>query len=210
MKEPQQITKEPQQITKEPQGEDAQPPSGAQPAQQITKEPQRVTTKNPKKVEAGKRLAESNRKRSEAKKQAKLEASGVNQYYGIGAVIALGVIGGLGYYTFISLRKEGNHNEIILNHTHNNRPTSLRWIKSFLYYKMDKKSIVNDLYQVTVISVFAVGYSMLGKKILKMAPPSIQKFDLEDTGKLVAIVAASEMTREYLIKQEILPDHINV
>ena len=32
--------------------------------------------------------------------QVKLEASGVNQYYGIGAVIALGVIGGLGYYTY--------------------------------------------------------------------------------------------------------------
>ena len=74
---------------------------------------------------------------------------------------------------------------------------------------MDKKSIVNDLYQAAVISVFAVGYSMLGKKILKMAPPSNQKFDLEDTGKLVAIVAASEMTREYFIKQKILPDHKN-
>ena len=75
---------------------------------------------------------------------------------------------------------------------------------------MDKKSIVNDLYQATVIPVFAVCYSMLGKKILKMAPPSIQKLDLEDKGKLVAIVAASEMTREYLIKQKILTDHINV
>ena len=39
---------------------------------------------------------------------------------------------------------------------------------------MDKKSIVNDLYQAAVISVLAVGYSMLGKKILKMTPPSIQ------------------------------------
>ena len=76
---------------------------------------------------------------------------------------------------------------------------------------MDKKSIVNDLYQVAVISVLAIGYySMLGKKVLKMTPPSIQKFDLEDTGKLVAIVATSEMTREYLIKQKILPDHINI
>ena len=75
---------------------------------------------------------------------------------------------------------------------------------------MDKKSIVNDLYQAAVISVFAVGYSMLGKKILCIAPPSIQKFDPEDTRKLVAIVAASEMTREYLIKQKILPDHINI
>ena len=74
---------------------------------------------------------------------------------------------------------------------------------------MDKKGIVNDLYQAAVISVLAVGYSVLGK-ILKMTPPSVQKFDLEDTGKLVAILAASEMTREYLIKQKILPDHINV
>ena len=48
--------------------------------------------KEPKKVEVGKRLAESNRKKREAKRQAKLEASG------IGAVLALGVIGGIGYY----------------------------------------------------------------------------------------------------------------
>ena len=60
---------------------------------------------------------------------------------------------------------------------------------------MDKKSILNDLYQAAVISVLVVGYSMLGKKILCMSPPSIQKFDLEDTGKLVAIIAASEMIR---------------
>ena len=74
----------------------------------------------------------------------------------------------------------------------------------------DKKTIVSDLYQVAVISVFAIGYSMLGKKILKIAPSSIQKFDLEDTGKLFAIIAASEMMRDYLIKQKILPEHINV
>ena len=75
---------------------------------------------------------------------------------------------------------------------------------------MDKKSIVNDLHQAAVISVLTVGCSMLGKKILHMSPPSVQNFDLEDTGKLVAIIAASEMTRENLIKQKILSDHINV
>ena len=74
---------------------------------------------------------------------------------------------------------------------------------------MNKKSIVNDLYQ-AVISVFAVGYSVLGKKILKIAPPIIQKFDLEDTGNWFSIIAASEMTRDYLIKQKILPEHITV
>ena len=50
---------------------------------------------------------------------------------------------------------------------------------------------------------------MLGKKILKMTPPSIQKSDLEDIGKLVVIIPASEKTQEYLIKQKILPEHIN-
>ena len=91
------MAEEPQQITKEPQE-----------PQRVTKEPQRVTTKNPKKVEAGKRLAESNRKKREVKKreQAKLKACGVNQYYGIGAVIALGVIGGLGYYIYRTKKGE--------------------------------------------------------------------------------------------------------
>ena len=71
---------------------------------QVTKEPQQVTTKNLKKVEAGKRLAAHNRRRREEqrKEQAKLEktAGGVNQYYGIGVVIAIGVIVGLGYYIY--------------------------------------------------------------------------------------------------------------
>ena len=75
---------------------------------------------------------------------------------------------------------------------------------------MDKKSIVNDLYHSSLVSSFAIGYSMLARKILKIAPPSIQKFDLEDMGKLVVIVMASEMTREYLIKQKLLPESLNV
>lgn len=75
---------------------------------------------------------------------------------------------------------------------------------------MDKKTIVNDLYHSALVSSLAVGYSMLGRKILRIAPPSIQKFDLEDMGKLVVIVAASEMTREYLVKQKLLPETLNI
>ena len=74
------------------------------------KELQRVTTKNPKKVEAGKRLAESNHKKGETKKQAKLEASRVNQCYGIRAVLALGVIGGIGYYIYRTKKVEQQNN----------------------------------------------------------------------------------------------------
>ena len=55
----------------------------------------------------GKRLVAINCKKREVKKreeQAQLEKTGsrVNQYYSIGAVIALGVIGGLGYYIYQS------------------------------------------------------------------------------------------------------------
>ena len=42
--------------------------------------------------------------------QAQLEKSGVNQYYGIGAVIALGVIGGLSYYIYRSKKGEVPNN----------------------------------------------------------------------------------------------------
>ena len=94
--EPQQVRKEPQQIRKEPQ--------------QAMKEPQRLTTKNAKKVEAGKRLAESNHKKREGKKQAKLKVIRVNQYHGIGAVLALGVIGRLGYYIYRTKKVEQQNN----------------------------------------------------------------------------------------------------
>ena len=85
-------------------------------AQQVTKEPQQVqqvTTKNPKKVEVGKRLAEHNHKKRETKEreeQEKLEKIGVNQNYGIGAVIALGVIGGAGYYIYQTKKGEVPNN----------------------------------------------------------------------------------------------------
>ena len=41
-----------------------------------------------------------------------------------------------------------------------------------------------------------------------MAPPSVAKMSLEDVGKLVAIVAASDLTRQWLITREIIPPNI--
>ena len=111
-----------------------------EPQQVTTKEPQQVTTKDPKKVEAGKRLAAINCKKRDAKKreeQAQLERIGVNQYYGFGTILALRVIGGLGYYIYRS--KKGGQGRRAIFKTRNEmislRLTSLRWIKSLLYYK---------------------------------------------------------------------------
>ena len=69
---------------------------------QVQQEPQQVTTKNLKKLEAGKRLAAHNRRKREELKAKKREGqkSEVNQYYDTGIVLAVGVIVGLGYYIY--------------------------------------------------------------------------------------------------------------
>ena len=54
----------------------------------------------------GKRLAAINRKKREAKKREEAQNGEMNQYYGIRAVIAVGVIGGLGYYIYQSKKGE--------------------------------------------------------------------------------------------------------
>ena len=49
---------------------------------------------------------------------------------------------------------------------------------------------------------------MLGKMLVKMSPPSLGKFDIEDGVKLVGNVALSDFTKNYLIKQKIIPNNI--
>ena len=52
---------------------------------------------------------------------------------------------------------------------------------------------------ISVVSALAVGFTMLGKSSIKMSPPSLRKFDVEDGIKFVAIIAISDFTKEYLI-----------
>ena len=70
------------------------------------------------------------------------------------------------------------------------------------------KDLKESVYHGAVISVLAIGYTMLGKTLIKMNPPLLSKFDVEDGVKLAAIVAMSDLTKDYLIKQKIIPDNI--
>ena len=70
------------------------------------------------------------------------------------------------------------------------------------------KDIKESFYHGAVISVLAIGYTMLGKTLIKMSPPSLCKFDIEDNIKLVGIIALSDFTKDYLIKQKIIPNNI--
>ena len=70
------------------------------------------------------------------------------------------------------------------------------------------KDLKESVYHGAVISVLAIGYTMLGKTLIKMSPPSLNKFDIEDGVKLVAIIAMSDFMKDYLIKQKIIPNYI--
>ena len=70
------------------------------------------------------------------------------------------------------------------------------------------KDLKESVYHGAEVSALAVGYTMLGKMLIKMSPPSLSKFDIEDGVKLVAIVALSDFTKDYLIKQKIIPNNI--
>ena len=65
-----------------------------------------------------------------------------------------------------------------------------------------------SVYHGAVVSALATGYAMLPKTLVKMNPPSLSKFDIEDGAKLVAIVAMSDFMKDYLIKQKIIPNNI--
>ena len=70
------------------------------------------------------------------------------------------------------------------------------------------KDLKESVYHGAVVSALAVGYTMLGKTLVKMSPPSLGKFDIEDSVKLVGIVVLSDFTKDYLIKQKVIPNNI--
>ena len=64
---------------------------------------QQVTMKDPKKVEVGKRLAEYNRRKREElaqRKTQKSESKTKLTYYSAGVVVAIGMLGIIGYYVY--------------------------------------------------------------------------------------------------------------
>ena len=70
------------------------------------------------------------------------------------------------------------------------------------------KDIKESIYHLAIVSALAVGYTMLGKTLIKMSLPSLSKFDIEDGVKLVGIIALSDFMKDYLIKQKIIPNNI--
>ena len=70
---------------------------------------------------------------------------------------------------------------------------------------METKTIINDAYNAAVITGLAMGYSYILRKFLKMTPPSLAKLDVSDAGKLVLVIGASSMTKDWMVKMKYIP-----
>ena len=74
---------------------------------------------------------------------------------------------------------------------------------------MSEKKIINSIYHAAVISGLSMGYSILSKRLLKMKVVDLDKLNVEDSMKLVAIIYASIMTKDFLVQQGIIPENIS-
>ena len=74
---------------------------------------------------------------------------------------------------------------------------------------MSEKNIINTIYHAAVIGGLSVGYSMISKRLLKMKVADLDKLNIEDSVKLVAVISASIATKEFLVKQGIIPENVN-
>lgn len=70
------------------------------------------------------------------------------------------------------------------------------------------KDIVNTIYHSTITTVFAVGYAVLGRKLIKLDVGDPARPDLMDVVKLALVVTAGEFTKDGLVKYKIIPADI--
>jgi len=72
----------------------------------------------------------------------------------------------------------------------------------------DEKKIVNMIYQSAVLSGVAIGYSILGKRLLKIKMDPMDKIDIEDFVKIASIISLSNWTAEMLYERGLIPRDI--
>jgi hypothetical protein len=75
---------------------------------------------------------------------------------------------------------------------------------------MDVNTIVNGMYHSAVLSGLVIENCMIAQKLFKASPPNLGKIDIKDVGKLTLNVYLAMMTRNWLVKQGILPADVSL
>jgi len=63
------------------------------------------------------------------------------------------------------------------------------------------KDFGNLLYHSAIVGGLSVGYSMIGKRVLKMKPADLGRLDVEDSAKIIGTVALALWTQDMLVRQ---------
>ena len=196
----------------------------------MTQQQETVTKqKNPLRIEQGKKLVEYNKRKKDELKRLNEQITkqddmvdhkpkpDTNTYVYTGSLSVLGLA--IGRYLLYSKFKKPERKLIDVPAPPvaktNTEPKRYFWnalkFLSHKYIDMVEnytKDLKESVYHGAVVSALAVGYSVLGKTLTKISPPSLSNFDAEDAVKLVAVVAMSDFTKGYLIRQKILPSNI--
>ena len=72
---------------------------------------------------------------------------------------------------------------------------------------IDGKQIANMLYHAGVETILTVGYSEIGKKLLKRPTPKVD-FNMSDIGMLSIDILLAMATKDMLVNQGIIPADI--
>ena len=72
----------------------------------------------------------------------------------------------------------------------------------------ESKEIIDTVYHASLTTGVAVSSAMLLKKFMGITPPSFNKLDGMDIGKLVGIIAISDISVNYAINKGWIPKSI--
>lgn len=70
------------------------------------------------------------------------------------------------------------------------------------------KDIVNTIYHSAVTTLLAVGYAMVGRKLVKLDVGDPARPDMTEILKLTAVVTLATVTKDWLVKNKIVPEDI--
>ena len=73
---------------------------------------------------------------------------------------------------------------------------------------MPTKDLINTLYHSAVVTSLAVGYAMIGKKLIKLDVGDPAKPDLSDFIKLTAVITLSVASKDWLVLNKIIPNDV--
>jgi len=70
------------------------------------------------------------------------------------------------------------------------------------------KDVANTIYHSAVTTVLVVGYSIIGKKMVKLDVGDPARPDLTDALKLTIVVTLATFTKDWLVNNKIIPTDI--